>query len=86
MSEDETERVWLVYREYTDKGLLDLTYATPDGDRVLSRQRSLNAGDPTAAVDADPADLEPVEDPADRKRYGQEASRMRDDHGPDERV
>ncbi|MGB9964325.1 hypothetical protein [Halobacterium sp. CBA1126] len=82
----DTERVWLVFREYTDKGLLNLVYATPEGDRVLRKQRSMNAGDPTAAVDADVADLEPVEDPEDRERYGQEASRMRDSHDPDDRV
>jgi len=55
----DTERVWLVYREYTDKGLLNVVYATPDGERVLRKQRSMNAGDPTAAVDADADDLEP---------------------------
>lgn len=82
----DTERVWLVYREYTDKGLLDLTYATPAGDRVLRKQRSMNAGDPTAAVDVDVDDLDPVEDVEDRERYGQEASRMRDSHDPDDRV
>ncbi|CQH62407.1 uncharacterized protein HHUB_3748 [Halobacterium hubeiense] len=82
----ETERVWLVFREYTDKGLLNLVYATPDGEHVLRKQRSLNAGDPTAAVDADADDLEPVEDAEDRQRYGQEASRMRDSHDPDDRV
>jgi len=84
--ETETERVWLVFREYTDKGLLNLVYATPSGERVLHKQRSLNAGDPTAAVDAEVDDLEAVEDGEDRERYGQEASRMRDSHDPDDRV
>ncbi|WP_204269101.1 hypothetical protein, partial [Klebsiella aerogenes] len=44
---------------------------------VHRKQRSLNAGDPTAAVDVAAADLDPVEDPADVDRYGTEASRMR---------
>jgi len=82
----DTERVWLVFREYTDKGLLSLTYATEDGEHVFEKQRSMNAGDPTAATDADRADLEPVEDPEDVERYRDEAQRMRDRHDPDERV
>ncbi|MXR22448.1 hypothetical protein [Halobacterium bonnevillei] len=82
----ETERVWLVFREYTDKGLLNLVYATTDGERVLRKQRSLNAGDPTAAVDVEPDSLDRVEDPEDRERYGQEATRMADSHDPDDRV
>jgi hypothetical protein len=82
----DTERVWLVYREYTDKGLLDLVYATLDGDRVLRKQRSMNAGDPTAAVEADVENLEAVEDAAERERYAHEADRMRDRHDPDDRV
>ena len=82
----DTERVWLVYREYTDKGLLNVVYATPDGERVLRKQRSMNAGDPTAAVDADADDLEPPEDDQERDRYADEATRMRDRHDPDDRV
>jgi hypothetical protein len=82
----DTERVWLVFREYTDKGLLSLTYATTDGEHVFEKQRSMNAGDPTAAIDVDAADLDPVEDPADVERYGDEATRMRDQHDPDDTV
>ena len=82
----DTERVWLVYREYTDKGMLNVVYATPDGERVLRKQRSMNAGDPTAAVDADADDLEPPEDDQERDRYADEATRMRDRHDPDDRV
>ena len=82
----DTERVWLVYREYTDKGLLSIVYATLDGDRVLRKQRSMNAGDPTAAVEADAETLEAVEDSQERQRYADEARRMRDRHDPDDRV
>jgi hypothetical protein len=82
----DTERVWLVFREYTDKGLLSLTYATTDGEHVFEKQRSMNAGDPTAAIDVSAGDLDPVEDPADVERYGEEATRMRDQHDLDETV
>lgn len=77
----DTERVWLVYREYTDKGMLDLVYATEDGERVLHRQRSLNAGDPTAAVDADPDELEPA-DTDEQEPYRDEVERMREQYEP----
>jgi len=83
---DTDERVWLVFREYTDKGLLSLTYATTDGEHVHHKQRSLNAGDPTAAVDVDADDLQPVEDPDDVERYGDEAARMAEEHDPDDTV
>ncbi|MDH5018780.1 hypothetical protein [Halobacterium rubrum] len=82
----DTERVWLVFREYTDKGLLSLTYATPDGEYVHHKQRSLNAGDPTAAIDVDADDLDPVEDAEDVERYGHEAARMAEEHDPDDTV
>ncbi|MFB6071740.1 MAG: hypothetical protein ABEJ88_02105 [Halobacterium sp.] len=82
----DTERAWLVYREYTDKGLLSLVYATEDGERVLHKQRSLNAGDPRAALDVDVDDLEPVDDPEDVQRYRDEIERMRERHDPDDRV
>jgi hypothetical protein len=77
----DTERVWLVYREYTDKGMLDLTYATEDGERVLHRQRSLNAGDPTAAVEAEPGELEPA-DAEEQEPYRDEVERMREQYEP----
>lgn len=82
----DTERVWLVFREYTDKGLLSLTYATPDGEHVHHKQRSMNAGDPTAAIDVDTDELDAVDDPEDVRRYGDEATRMRDEHDLDDRV
>ncbi|WP_232686786.1 hypothetical protein [Halobacterium zhouii] len=81
----DTERVWLVYREYTDKGMLDLTYATEDGERVLHRQRSLNAGDPTAAVEAEPDELEPA-DAEEQEPYRDEVTRMREQHAPEDVV
>lgn len=82
----DTERVWLVFREYTDKGMLSLVYATVDGERKLTKQRAMHAGDPTAAIEADPEDLEPVEAAQDRASYTQEAKRMRNRHDPDDQV
>jgi hypothetical protein len=82
----DTERLWLVFREYTDKGMLSLVYATVDGERKFTKQRAMHAGDPTAALEVETEDLQPVEDPQDRASYTQEAKRMRDRHDPDDQV
>jgi hypothetical protein len=84
-------RAWLVGREYDDRNLITLTYATTDGERVFTRQHAAatmrqRGIDATAAVDVDPADLDAVEDADDRERYAREATRMADDHDPDEAV
>lgn len=91
--EDEAEatvRCWLVERTYTDKGLVSLVYATPDGERVLRRERAPAAlqrsGGATAATDAEQDVLDSVEDASDRERYATEAARMADRHDPDETV
>jgi len=79
-------RVWLVERDYTDKGLVTLTYATPDGERVLVQQRSaVNLGDVPAARTVDPGRLDPAGG-ADRERYADEAERMAGKHDPDDAV
>jgi hypothetical protein len=87
---DRTERLWLVERTYDDKGLISLTYATTDGDRVRRIERAPVAversGGVTAAVDADDASLAPVEDDDRRERYATEAARMAERHDPDETV
>ncbi|MFB6303951.1 MAG: hypothetical protein ABEH47_02195 [Haloferacaceae archaeon] len=83
-------RCWLVDRTYSDKGLVSLVYATPDGTRVLRRERSptvlRRSGGVTAAVDVDPDVLEAVDDPDERERYASEAERMAERHDPDETV
>ncbi|MFB6168882.1 MAG: hypothetical protein ABEJ43_08555 [Haloferacaceae archaeon] len=84
MTEDEV-RVWLVEREYTDKGMVSLVYATPDGERAWYRQLSANAlssGVPAARV-VDPARLTTVEG-EDRERYASEAARVADRNDPDD--
>jgi hypothetical protein len=83
-------RCWLVERTYSDKGLVSLVYAAPDGERVLRRERApaalREAGGATAAVAVDADVLEPVRDPETRDRYAAEADRMADRHDPDDRV
>jgi hypothetical protein len=83
------ERVWLVERDYSDKGLVTIVYATPDGDRAITKQRSeqmLARMDVTAAETVDPDSLEVVADHDLRERYAAEAQRMRDSRDPDEAV
>lgn len=87
MSED--ERVWLVERSYSDKGLVTLVYATTDGERHVRMQRSANmlqSRDVTAATTVDPDRLVPVSDPGERERYAGEARRMAGRHDPDDAV
>jgi hypothetical protein len=90
MSEDGTTRLWLVERTYDDKGLISLVYATTDGEAVRRIERAPIAversGGVTAAVDADPAGLTPVEADDLRERYATEATRMAEDHDPEETV
>ncbi|MGQ4556694.1 hypothetical protein [Halobellus sp. GM3] len=84
-------RCWLVERTYTDRGLVDMTYATPDGSHVRRKQvattimRQRGTGT-TAAASVDRSDLEPVDDDAMRERYAAEVERMREQHDPDEEV
>ncbi len=83
------ERVWLVERDYSDKGLVTLVYATSEGDRAVTKQRSaqmLSRTDVTAAETVDATSLEPIEDDDLRDRYATETARMRDRHDPDDAV
>jgi hypothetical protein len=86
---EEAVQVWLVERDYDDRNLVTLVYATPDGDRYQRHERSahlLSRQGVGAATDADPDDLEPVDDEERRERYAAEVERMRDRHDPDETV
>ena len=89
---DDAVRVWLVERTYSDdeQNLIILIYATPDGEQYLRKERALTSfGDDrptTAAIDAAPDDLGTVEDPETRDRYAAEASRLADEHDPDDHV
>ncbi|WP_232688445.1 hypothetical protein [Halobacterium zhouii] len=83
-------RVWLVERTYSDdeQNLIILTYATPDGRQYFRKERALTSfsdvRDTTAAVDAEPHNLGDVEDSDLREQYATEATRMRDEHDPDD--
>lgn len=86
---DDQVRAWLVARTVDDRDLVTLTYATPDGERVETRQLAathLQRSPATAAVDVPPADLDPVTDPDRRERFAAEAERMRASHAPDDEV
>jgi len=89
MTDDDTVRVWLVERTYSDdeQNLIILTYATPDGRQYFRKERALtsfaDARDTTAAVDADPDNLGVTEED-DRAAYAAEAQRMAAEHDPDD--
>jgi len=81
-------RTWLVERDYDDRGLVSVVYATEDGERALRRELSarLLERDPTTAAREVPvADLEPVPE-VDRERYRREAARVRENHDPNEEI
>jgi hypothetical protein len=83
------ETVWLVDRTYSDKGLVNLVYATVDGERYLRRQLSeqmLTRTDVTAGMDVEVDRLEPVQDEDERERFAAEARRMTEEHDPGDAV
>lgn len=89
---EETTRVWLVERTFSDdeQNLVILVYATPDGERYLRKERALTSFDDdrptTAALDAPLRNLGDVDDAETRERYAEEASRMAANHEPDDEV
>ncbi|RQH00714.1 hypothetical protein [Natrarchaeobius oligotrophus] len=87
---DSTERCWLVEREFGQRNVVRIVYATTDGSRYHRRERSttaLQTGSPvTAAVDVSEADLQPVEDDDTRDRYATEAERTARQYDPDEPI
>ncbi len=85
---DTTKRIWLVDRVYSDKGMLNLVYATTDGQRHLRKQLSeqmVMRTDVTAAIKVDADRLEPTRDD-ERDRYAEAASKTARTHDPDETV
>lgn len=82
-------RLWLAKREYGDESLVELVYATPEGDRCLVKHLSvqlLRNRDVTAAIDADPEKVDEVRDEETRERYAEAVARVRERHDPDEVV
>lgn len=87
--ESDDVRVWLVERDYNNRDLIILTYATPDGARAFRRELAAQAIDMetvTAAKDVSPDDLSSVDDPDVQERYAAEATRMADEHAPEETI
>lgn len=92
MSND-TIQVWLVGRTYSDdeQNLIILTYATTDGEREFRKERALQSfsgpsRETTAALDVDSNNLSDVSDSDTRERYAREASRMVEEHDPDDAI
>lgn len=83
-----SEQLWLVEREYTDKGVVNLVYATADGSQYFQKQLSqqlLTRTKVTAGRTVKTDKLaEAHED--DRERFGAEATRMAEKHNPDDAV
>jgi len=85
----DTVQCWLVERDYWDKNLVTLVYATPDGERAQTSQRSttmLRQKPPTAAIEVAAEDLEPVENEEERDRYEREVERVRSQYEPDDEI
>lgn len=85
-----TIRVWLVERTYSDdeQNLVILVYATTDGERYFRKERALTSftdtRDTTAALTVTEDDLGAVDDEERRTWYAAEATRMADEHDPDD--
>ncbi|MFT4883399.1 MAG: hypothetical protein ACI8U4_000905 [Natronomonas sp.] len=85
----DSERLWLAERTYTDRDLVVLIYATPDGERQLRKELAstmLQRTTVTAAIEAEQEDLEPVEDDETRERYATEVERVRADYDPEDPI
>ena len=85
----DTVRCWFVERDYNNRDLIILTYATPDGARIFRQELAAQVIDTkavTAAKDVNPNNLEPVDDPETRERYASEADRVANEHGPTDEI
>jgi len=83
-------RCWLVERSYDDRDLVNLVYATEDGERAVRKEVPMSAiangsVTVTAAKEADESTLESVDD-GDVARYRAEVERVRADHAPDDEI
>ncbi len=80
-------RVWLVERTYSDRDLLTLVYATPDGEWYLRKELAGRlGGETTAAIEVDSERLSRVIDESELERYATEATRMAKKHDDDDTV
>lgn len=84
----ETVQCWLVEREYEHESMVTLVYATIDGKRHVTQQRStalLMKKPVTAGIEVDTDRLEAVAE-TDRERYATEAERVAERHDPDDQL
>lgn len=83
-----TRQCWLVERSLWDEDLVTLVYATEDGEYHHRRQLSgalLAKTAVTAALSVPEDELEPT--PGDEiDRYSSEATRMAEEHDPEDEV
>jgi hypothetical protein len=90
MTDDDSVRVWLVERTFSDdeQNIVITTYATPDGGRYYRRELALTSfadtgeGTPVAR-DVSPADLGETESDQ-REAYATAAQEVAADHDPDD--
>ena len=86
---DDSVRCWLVDRQSRDENLVTLVYATPDGERQVTKQLSfqlLSRKPTTAAIDVEPDRLEATPAADERDRYATQAQSMAEQHDPDDEV
>ena len=86
-------RLWLVERTFSDdeQNLIILIYATVDGRFYHRKERALPSfsgpgRETTASITVAEDRLGTVSDPDRRQRYANEATRMSEQHEPDEAV
>lgn len=81
-------QVWLVERTYAeDRDLVQLTYATIDGEQYLRREQTAARADddPPYGMEVEGSRLSEVPDADDRERFQREAERAAERHGDEER-
>lgn len=89
---DESLRVWLVERTFSDdeQNVIILIYATLDGTQYYRKERALPTDsanrETTAAICVDRTNLGSVTEADDRARYATEATRMAETHDPNEAI
>ena len=89
--EDDSVRVWLVERTFSDdeQNLVILVYATPDGARYLRKERALTSFDdqrPTrAALEVSPSKLGETPE-RERALYAERAASTAAEYGPDDAI
>ena len=90
MSDADTVRVWLVERDYDDRDLITLVYATPDGKRMIQKEQAASTiargNGITAAREVEVDRLETVPTADLTERYASEAARVMESNDPDDPI